>query len=122
MPTTPIRHAALVAAVAAGLYAAGSAAASTTALRPCPPGSYPGLGYFTSLEVSGTTCRVGRRLELAYYACRIAHGGPAGRCNERLDGFRCQEIRRSIPTEVDAIVTCRKGHERVTHSYQQDLQ
>jgi hypothetical protein len=46
--------------------------------------------------------------------------GLAGRCVGGVLGFRCTEKRVSIPTEIDARVTCVKGNEKVIHTYQQD--
>jgi hypothetical protein len=82
---------------------------------------YPGDGYFTSLHVKHVSCSTGRRLAVAYYRCRTKHGR-AGKCHKaRIMRFRCHETRMSIPTEVDARVTCKKGAKRVVHSYQQNL-
>jgi hypothetical protein len=35
--------------------------------------------------------------------------------------YRCTEHRNSIPTEIDARVTCKRGHRVVIHTYQQNL-
>jgi hypothetical protein len=103
---------------------AGSASASVTrdaqALRNCPLPNYPGVGYFTSLMVSGTSCATGKQVAIAYYHCRIKHGGAAGRCPGGVLGFSCSEHRVSIPTEIDARVTCVRHDEKVVHTYQQD--
>jgi hypothetical protein len=87
--------------------------------RTCSVPEYPGLGYFTTLAVSGTTCTTGDKLIFAYYRCRLAHG-KAGTCHTSVLGFTCREQRNSIPTEIEARVTCRKGSETVVHTYQQD--
>jgi hypothetical protein len=88
----------------------------------CKSPHYPGVGYFTSLTVSGTTCTTGKDVAVAYYHCRLAHGGVKGRCPGGVLGFKCTEVRNSIPTEIDARVTCTKGHEKVVHTYQQDTE
>jgi len=87
--------------------------------RTCSVPKYPGLGYFTSLTVSGTSCATGDKLAFAYYHCRI-RSGPAGRCHSVVLGYSCREQRNSIPTEIDARVTCRKGSATVVHTFQQD--
>lgn len=109
-------------AVLTALAAATSARAASPSpgARSCPLPRYPGVGYFTSLSVSGTTCATGKRVAVAYYHCRTKHGA-AGRCPIGVLGFRCSEHRVSIPTEIDARVTCVMGHERVIHTYQQDV-
>jgi hypothetical protein len=108
----------------AGLALLGGASASARpvahAARTCTPPDYPGNGYFTSLSVKGTDCRTGRRVALAYYRCRT-RSGPRGRCHRRVLRYRCSERRNSIPTEIDARVTCKRGSRTVTHTYQQNL-
>ena len=109
---------AAAAAVAVGAGAAGAATAH--AARTCSPPRYPGSGYFTSLSVRGTSCATGRRVALAWYRCRVRSGGPTGRCHSRVLGYSCRERRTSIPTEIDARVTCRRSGATVVHTYQQD--
>jgi hypothetical protein len=110
----------LVFAVPAG----GSQSASRPtahAAQACSVPEYPGDGYFTSLRVKRVSCTTGRDLALAYYRCRTKHGR-AGKCHKaRVMRFRCHEVRMSIPTELDARVTCKRGLKRVVHSYQQNL-
>ena len=60
-----------------------------------------------------------RPVRVAYYRCRT-RSGPAGRCHSTVLGFTCHEQRNSIPTEIDARATCRRGHATVIHTYQQD--
>jgi hypothetical protein len=110
-----------VAVVAAGVAAvAGVSPATAASSRPCSPPRYPGLGYFTSLTVSGgATCAGGGKVAVAYYHCRLRGGGAAGRCHGKVDGYACSERRNAIPTEIDARVTCRKGRLTVVHTYQQ---
>jgi hypothetical protein len=117
------RRLALWASLAAvpALVAASPAGASPAAQagKTCTPPSYPGSGYFTSLNVKRTTCRTGKRVALAYYRCRTRHG-VSGRCHSKVLGYRCKERRQSIPTEIDARVTCRRGKATVVHTYQQN--
>jgi hypothetical protein len=115
------RSLALAAALVA-LLAVGSASAAHPAARParaCKPPKYPGLGYFTTLEVAHVSCATGRRVTLAHYRCRTRHGR-SGHCR-RVLGYRCTERRRSIPTEYNARVACKRGARRVTYTYQQNL-
>jgi hypothetical protein len=112
----------LTALVIAAFSLAGVAASASQvahAARNCSLPHYPGLGYFTSLSVSGTNCSTGTKVAFAYYRCRTRHG-KAGRCSGGVLGFSCSEHRNSIPTEIDARVTCRRRHETVIHTYQQD--
>ena len=95
------------------------AAAPSASAKACNPPDYPGNGYFTSLSVKNTTCSTGRKLALAYYRCRTENG-KAGRCNRRVMRYRCKETRTTIPTEINARVTCTRGAKRVVHTYQQN--
>lgn len=105
------------ATLGAGAPASGQSVAN--AARTCTAPKYPGLGYFTSLSVSGTSCTTGSKVAIAYYHCRT-RSGAAGTCHSAVLGFSCREQRNSIPTEIEARVTCRKGSATVTHTYQQD--
>jgi hypothetical protein len=112
----------LVAAAAAfaALLALGSTAGARPvahAARSCTPPKYPGLGYFTSLQVSHVSCATGRKVTLAHYRCRTKHGR-AGRCPSVLH-YRCTERRNAIPTEYNARVTCKRGTRKVIYTYQQ---
>ena len=86
----------------------------------CKAPKYPGDGYFTSLKVSGVSCAKGRELAVAYYRCRIRAGGIKGRCTSRVLRYSCTEKRQSIPTQINARVTCKRGRATVIHTYQQN--
>jgi hypothetical protein len=106
----------------AGIAAVGTAASASPvayAAKTCKPPKYPGSGYFTSLKVSGTSCSTGSKVTVGYYRCRLRHG-VRGRCTSRVSGYKCTEKRNSIPTEIDARVTCKRGSATVVHTYQQD--
>jgi hypothetical protein len=110
------------AGVVALLALGSSAGAQPTAgaARSCSPPKYPGLGYFTSLEVSRVSCATGRKVTLAHYRCRTRHG-KKGRCSSRVLGYSCKEgTRNSIPTEYNARVTCKSGTRKVVYTYQQN--
>jgi hypothetical protein len=107
-------------ATAAALSATAAAGPTADAAGRCKSPRYPGSGYFTSLSVRHASCRTGRRVALGYYHCRLRHGR-RGRCRSRVRGFRCSERRTSIPTEIDARVSCRRGGAKVVHTYQQNL-
>jgi hypothetical protein len=104
--------------VAAGASASASPVASASAT--CSPPKYPGSGYFTSLSVTKTSCSTGSKVAKAWYKCRTAKG-PSGRCTKKVEGYSCTEKRKSIATEINATVSCKKGSARVKHSYQQNL-
>jgi hypothetical protein len=111
----------VVAAAVAGGVSQAPAAPIASVSRICTPPEYPGSGYFTSLTVRRVRCAFGRRLARAYYRCRT-RSGPAGRCHrKRILRFRCTEVRKRIPTELDGRVTCKRYRKRVVHTYQQNL-
>ncbi len=90
------------------------------AARTCSQPEYPGLGYFTSLKVTRTSCSSGKKVTLAHYRCRTKRS-KKGRCSKRVRDYKCTEKRNSIPTQIDARVTCKKGSAKVVYTYQQDL-
>jgi hypothetical protein len=110
----------ILAAALTALLVLGSTAGARPAAHAahaCTPPKYPGLGYFTSLEVTHVSCATGKRVTLAHYRCRTKHGR-SGRCPSVLH-YRCTERRNSIPTEYNARVTCKRGTRKVVYTYQQ---
>jgi hypothetical protein len=104
----------------AGLLAAAVLVPSTASAATCSPPDYPGSGYFTSLKTKNVSCKTGKRVTLAHYKCRIKNG-KKGKCNHKVLRYRCTEVRNSIPTELNARVTCKRGAKRVVYTYQQNL-
>ena len=102
---------------------AGASSGETAhAARACAAPHYPGSGYFASLHVAHTSCGTGRKVALAHYHCRRAHG-KTGRCHHAVLRFRCSEHRPAsgrIPTQYNSRVTCKRGSRRVTFVYQQN--
>jgi hypothetical protein len=109
---------ALAAVPAASIGAPGPTA---KAARACHVNKAPrayGPTYVTSLRVRGTSCRNGVKLVKGYYRCRIHNGGRRGHCRG-VYGYRCRETRKSIKTEFDALVKCRKPGRAIAHRYTQ---
>ena len=116
----------LLAGCCAGIASLALAAASAPAAeqtahqsRTCSTPKYPGSGYFTSLTVRNVGCATGRKVTLAHYRCRTENGR-RGRCHRRVLGYSCSETRHTIPSEIDARVTCRRGARKVVYTYQQN--
>jgi hypothetical protein len=110
----------LLAAVLALPAPAAAAPPVAEAARSCGVGDGRGYGttYVTSLRVSGTSCRSGKRVVRAFHACRP---GRRGRCGRRVRGYRCREGQRDrSPVQYDARVTCRNGGNVVKHRYTQN--
>ena len=126
--TTRIPTLAVSAGIAlTALAVTGSAAPASTiqrSSRTCTPPKYPGEGYFTGkIRVTNISCAYGKRFVVAYYKCRTKNGTrPSGRCTTKVLGFSCTEKRESIATEIDARVTCRRGTQRIVHTYQQNIE
>jgi hypothetical protein len=79
-----------------------------------------GTTYVTSLRVSHVSCTAAKRLVKAFHACRRANGGVNGRCEKRVNGYRCTERRGdSIPTQYSAKVSCRRLPRTVRFTYTQ---
>ena len=108
---------ALLIAVAA-LAPSASAGPVAHASKSCDPGDTRSYGttYVTSISVSNTSCRNGKRLIRAYHACRP---GKSGKCPS-VKGYSCSEHRfNKGRTSYDSNVTCRKGGRTVKHTYTQ---
>ena len=99
-------------------------APASAASQTCTPPKYPGSGYFTGkIHVTNISCTYGKSFVVAYYKCRTKNGTrPSGRCTTTVRGFRCTEKRESIATEIDARVTCRRGTQKIVHTYQQNIE
>ena len=111
-------------AIRAALLAAGATTALLTAIAPagaatsCRSAKYPGSGYFTSLKVTGTSCKGGRDLQVSHYRCRIKKG-KKGFCGT-VGSYRCKETRQSIATQFNSRTTCTAGSRKVVFTYQQN--
>jgi hypothetical protein len=109
-----------VLALVALLGSAGAAQAASCSASSLPSGN----GYITSLSTTKVSCKTGRKVALAFYACRHRHGGKAGRCTDKVLGYSCKETKRvqsKSPPEIDARVSCKLGTKVVIHTYQQNL-
>jgi hypothetical protein len=99
----------------------GGSAPTAHAAKACHVNKKPrayGPTYVTSLRVRGTSCRNGVKLVKGYYKCRKRNGGKKGHC-KGVYGYRCHETRKSISTEFDALVKCRKRGRSIAHRYTQ---
>jgi hypothetical protein len=106
----------LLVAVAA-LAPSASAGPVAHASKTCSVGDSRSYGttYVTSISVSNTSCRNGKRLIRAYHACRP---GKSGKCPS-VKGYSCSEKRTVGRTQYDSRVTCRNGDKTVKHGYTQ---
>ena len=109
----------LVAALAAASALPAAAEPVAQAAKSCGVGDGRGYGtsYVTSLSVSGTSCRSGRKVVKAFHACRP---GKKGKCTRRVLGYSCSEKRfNKLSTTYDSKVSCKKGSRSVKHTYTQ---
>ncbi len=112
-------------ALSAGPAVAGASAVASPvahAARGCGSSSSGSLrgGYYLGLNVKGTGCATGRRVQAGWQSCRLKHG-LAGRCTARVAGFSCHEQRQSISIQITARVSCRRAGKTVGWTYQQNL-
>jgi len=107
----------------AGLVGAQASVAKTTACSvPDYPNTNPG-GYFTSLQVSGVSCKAGRSVAVKHYKCRIKNGRK-GKCTSKVSGYSCKETRPAdsqSPEQLNAKVVCKSAAKKITFTYQQNL-
>jgi hypothetical protein len=71
----------------------------------------------------GLSCFKGKQIIRAFHKCRLNHGGPAGRCPNRILRYRCAEGQRSgVPgVQFNGRVACRRGEKKVVSTYTQNL-
>ena len=119
--------AALVASVglavgAAGQHAVARTTAATTTTCPITValGEHLGPSYVTSVTATGVSCAGAMLVVKAFYACRVAAGGPSGHCHRSVLGYRCAETRTGISIQFDARVSCVDGRRTVLHTYVQN--
>ena len=116
-----IASACLALAVCAVPGSAASASPVTRSTASCTPPKYPGSGYFTGkIRVTNVTCTYAKSFVVAYYKCRT-RTSLSGKCTT-VRRFSCSERRVTIPTEIDARVTCRRGTQKIVHTYQQNIE
>jgi hypothetical protein len=121
----------LVAAVAMVTAGAGAAGASpqgkTLAKSDCKLTLHQAEGtfasYITELKVKNTSCKKGLKVVDDFQTCRKEHGGKQGHCNATVDGYKCNEGKRtSVPgVQFSARVVCKNGAKKVVHSYTMNL-
>jgi hypothetical protein len=111
--------AASVVALALAAAPGAQAAAASTACSVKGKEQKLGPTYVTKVTAKGTSCTSALKLVKAYYKCRTAKNGPAGRCT-KVSGYACRETRTSSPTQFDAKVTCTSGKKAVAHNYTQN--
>jgi hypothetical protein len=117
---TSIRRSVILTTALAVLAVAAFAGASAAQAATCSPPTYRGSGYFTSMSARNVSCATAAKVVKSYYSCRIKKG-KTGRCTSKVRGYSCRETRQSIPTELNARVTCKRGSRTVVHTYQQNL-
>ena len=79
--------------------------------------------YVQELKVRNTSCGKGWKVVRAFHDCRKANGGRDGRCKSRVEGYKCDEGKRTgVPgVRYEATVVCKKCTKKVTHLYQMSL-
>src|SRR3954468_18167681 len=112
---------AAIAAIAVAVPACAHAGQSARTASTCSiSGKERKLGatYVTSVTASGVACSKAVTFVKAYHSCRHKHGA-AGHC-AKLQGYTCTERRESIPTQFDAVATCRSGSRKIVQTYTQN--
>jgi len=116
--------AALIAAAALAVPGAG-AKSLASASKGCnvDTRAYGHNMYTTSLAVSHTSCRTGRKVVKGYTKCRYKHGGLNGRCPSKVKRFKCGEGKRTVAPHIQysVKVSCKRGSRKVKFSYTQQV-
>jgi hypothetical protein len=82
-----------------------------------------GASYVTSLKVTNTSCKKGKKVVKGFHECRVESGGPNGKCNADVLGYSCVEHRfDAVPhVQYNSRVTCTRGDKVVKHTYTQNV-
>jgi hypothetical protein len=118
----PVRLGLLATCFLLAALAAFSGSAQAASTKACGSATLPTLagGYIYQLKVKGTSCTTGRKVQVAFQACRLKHGR-SGRCTKKVDGFTCKEAARSVSLDsFFTAVTCKKGSARINYAFQQN--
>jgi hypothetical protein len=116
---------AALAAIAGG--SAGASSTATASAHNCDLTTHEqrhlGASYVTSLKVTNTTCRKGKKVVKAFHECRFDSGGANGKCHHRVLHYSCSEHRYdAVPhVQYNSRVTCTRGDRVVRHSYTQNV-
>jgi hypothetical protein len=115
---------ALVSVIALAAVAAAPASASTPK-RGCDlsfeEGQHLGASYVDPFTVKNTSCSKGEKVIKAFNKCRKQNGGADGRCNSQVEGYSCDEGKRtSAPSQYFADVVCKSGDKKVKFHYTQN--
>lgn len=104
---------------ALGASTVAAAAPTASAAKTCSGlPSYPGVGYFTSLKVTGLGCASGKKQMLAHYRARTKFKKTG--FDSSVNGYKCTERRTQSPTDYNSRVTCKSGSKVVVYTYQQE--
>ena len=115
---------ALVCAIAMAAVTAAPASAETPK-RNCDltfeEGQSLGASYVDPFKVKNTSCSKGEKVIKAFNKCRKENGGSDGRCKSRVEGYSCDEGKRtSSPSQYFADVVCKDGDKKVKFHYTQN--
>ncbi|HEX2127646.1 MAG TPA: hypothetical protein VHF58_00345 [Solirubrobacterales bacterium] len=77
--------------------------------------------YVYTVKTRNTSCGKAWKVIKAFHACRKENGGARGKCNSRVEGYKCDEGKRD--TVVKGVryrsnVVCKKGAKKVKHEYE----
>ena len=75
------------------------------------------------IKTRGVSCGKALKVIKAFHECRKDNGGKDGRCKSRVDGYKCDEGKRTgVPgVRYEANVVCKKGSKKIKHLYQMSL-
>ena len=142
MPSKPrLRRIPMFAALAcvalSALVFASSASAADPIKRATRSCSHPAYffdggkgGYIRELRVTNLSCKYGNKFIKSYRKCRNPRGStPRGTCKRKISRFSCKEGKRTFSddgaggfSDFSVRVTCRRGGQKIVHTYQQNLE
>lgn len=116
---------ALLCALTLAAIGSAPASAASTPKRSCDltfeEGQHLGASYVDPFKVKNTSCAKGEKVIKAFNKCRKQNGGADGRCKSRVEGYSCDEGKRtSAPSQYFADVVCKNGDKKVKFHYTQN--
>ena len=124
IPTLAVMAGIALTALAVTGGAAASASPVARASQTCNPPKYPGQGYFTGkIRVTNISCSYAQEVRRRVLQLPHEERQVAGRqVHDQGVGLQLHREGESIATEIDSRVTCRRGTQRIVHTYQQNLE
>jgi hypothetical protein len=112
---------AAVAAIPANAHVSSSTASKANCPLTAQEGQHLGASYVDPFKAKGISCSKAENVIKDFNKCRKSNGGADGRCNSSVDGFSCDEGKRTgSDFQYFADVVCKNGSKKIKFHYTQN--